>query len=104
VAQYTPSGGSNLITSQSGALSLRVELALLEKCQQNYNNGNSADQALIARIMRNPAGYGNQFLPFVVAIANVASPGTDTSPNAPLDSEIQTTVATLWPVASALGV
>jgi hypothetical protein len=100
---YTPTGGANLLNAQGGLLSLRVTVAMLQVCQQKYGTASESDKGQITRILRNPAGYASQLLPLVVAVANVASPGTDTTPNAPTDAEITAALNTLWPVISTLG-
>jgi hypothetical protein len=103
VATYTPTGGANLLSTGSGLLVLRVEVALLQKCATLYPTATESDKGQIARILRNPAGYANQMLPLVVAIANVAAVGTDSTPLAPTDAELASTVTALWSVTATLG-
>jgi hypothetical protein len=98
VTAYTPTQAAALLAASSGDLSLRTEIALLQKCAALYATATESDKGQIARIIRNPAGYANQMLPLVMAVANVAAPTAT-----PTDTEITAAINTLWPVTATLG-
>ena len=99
MATYTPTQGATLLQSGStGAAPLvsRVEIALLQKAAAVAGTAVGAEWAYILRLKTNPAGEANAALPLVLAIVNVATPGVDPAAIAPLDSEINAAVNTLW--------
>lgn len=98
MAQYTHTGAANLLnTPQSPPLVLRVQDGLIKYAASQYASATGNALTYVRNIGANPAGAANAVLPLLVAIVNVTTPGTDSAPIAPLDSEITTAISTLWP-------
>ena len=96
MATYTPTGAANLLAAP-GNLPERIEIALLQKAAPLVSGALGPVYAYILRLRNNPVGESNAILPWVLAVCQVAAPGTDTAPNAPTDAELATCLNTLWP-------
>jgi hypothetical protein len=98
VAQYTPTAAANLLRAP-GNLPERVEVALIQYAASRYAADaavGGTDWSYSRRLATNPIGEANSVVPLLVSLVNVAVPGTEEAPTAPVDSELATAVAGLW--------
>ncbi len=104
MATYTATGAAALLMGESAALlAQRVTMALLKYAASIYAAASAeggVSYNYIRQVTANPYGHANSVLPVLVAVINVAAPGTDQAPTAPTDAELATAIEALWPFLS----
>ena len=96
MATYTATGAANLLNAP-GNLTSRIAVVMLQKAAPLVSGATGPVYAYILRLRTNPINEAITALPWVLALCQVAAPGTDTVPVAPTDAELVTCINTLWP-------
>lgn len=100
MAQYSITGGATLIARDGDMLAQRVGQALLKKAAARYVDqevpATLEERNYITRIVNDTVNEASRAVALIVALCNVASPGTDEVPVAMVDGELFATVEALW--------
>jgi hypothetical protein len=96
MAQYTPTQCQVLFSTHSAEIAGRVRAALIQYAATLYGAASGQSLKFIDQLARNPDGMANAVIPVLIPLMQVASPGTDVTPNLPTDAEFTTGLTAFW--------
>lgn len=98
MTQYSATGAATLLLgAEAPLLAQRVTMTLLKHAASLYAGAEGQRANYIRQVASNPYGVANSVLPTLVALVDVASPGTDQAPTPPSDAELAAAMTALWP-------